>query len=144
VDRRLLVTAAAVMAGSAVLPSVTDARKDRHRAKRDSDKDRRRAKGHSGVVEVEGIGVSLSREFSLAPDRYRVKATLTDINSTGFICTLHGPKDFEEQVFNELTTKDPGNVTFEHVVTTTEKGNYFFEVSKVQADLHWKIEVSPI
>ena len=82
--------------------------------------------------------------FRLAPDRYRVKATLTVIDSTGFVCELHGPKDFEEMVFNELTTSDPGKVTFEGVVQTTEKGNYFFEVSRVEANLHWKIEVSRI
>ena len=131
-DRRLLVTAAAVMAGSAVLPSVTDARKNRRRTQRDAD------------VVVEGTGVSLSREFRLAPDRYRVKATLTDFDSTGFICDLHGPKDFYERVFDELTTSDTDKVTFEHVVTTTEKGNYFFEVLRVKAGLRWKIEVSRI
>ncbi len=95
-------------------------------------------------VTVTGLDNMESDSFSLAPGRYRVTATLeVEGLTSGFICRLQGPDDFEELLFNEVIGQgqlsgDPKTWTGTSTVQIEEGGDYTLTIENASGP--WEVQ----
>lgn len=94
-----------------------------------------------GPVMVSGVGAAVSDGFDLPAGRFKVTATLEVADFSGFICTLYGPGDFEESLFNEIIDS-PQTWTGSTVLNVDEAGEYFVEVDNT--DEAWQLRFTPL
>jgi hypothetical protein len=92
------------------------------------------------VAALAGEGTATTDPFTLEPGRYRVIATLSVAETSGFTAQLRGPNDLREILFEE-TIDTPQDWTGETNVRIREAGEYTIRVRDTEEA--WTIEFAP-